>query len=189
MKPVINGKRIRLRDFELKDLATYAKWREPGHAWQDFDGPYYRIDPEKAQERVALRKETIVSGAFPNPRTYMVIADSATDELVGEVNCYWKSVETFWMCLGIDIFDSSKWGKGIGREALTLWTQHLFDSHPQIVRLGLETWSGNHGMIKLALRLGYQEEARIRKARVVKGEYFDSLSFGILREEWEKQWK
>lgn len=39
-------------------------------------------------------------------------------------------------------------------------------------------------MIRLAAKLGFQEEARFRKARIVNGEYYDGLGYGILREEW-----
>jgi putative hydrolase of HD superfamily len=40
-------------------------------------------------------------------------------------------------------------------------------------------------MMALAEKLGLKKEAVYRKARIVKGEYFDSVSYGILRDEWE----
>ncbi len=40
-------------------------------------------------------------------------------------------------------------------------------------------------MIKVAKRIGMQEEARIRKARMVEDKYYDAIKMGILREEWE----
>jgi RimJ/RimL family protein N-acetyltransferase len=58
---------------------------------------------------------------------------------------------------------------------------------PHIVRLDLRTWSGNHGMMRLAEKLGYQQEARFRQARIVEGRYYDGLGYGILRAEWETQ--
>lgn len=54
-------------------------------------------------------------------------------------------------------------------------------------RLGMSTWSGNIRMMKVAERIGMKEEARIRNARTVDGEYFDAIKMGMLREEWEKQ--
>lgn len=92
--------------------------------------------------------------------------------------------ETYWLCAGIRILNENSWGKGIGTDALTLWTEYLFANRPEICRLGLETWSGNERLIHLALKLGYREEARFLKARIVNGKYFDSLGFGILREDW-----
>lgn len=65
------------------------------------------------------------------------------------------------------------WAKGYGTEALSLWTEYLFAAFPQIVRLDLQTWSGNLGMMRLANKLGYQLEARLRKARIVNGAYYN----------------
>ncbi|MGF7046909.1 RimJ/RimL family protein N-acetyltransferase [Paenibacillus sp. DS2015] len=40
-------------------------------------------------------------------------------------------------------------------------------------------------MRRLASKCGMMEEACIRKARIVRGEYYDAIKMGILREEWE----
>jgi len=40
-------------------------------------------------------------------------------------------------------------------------------------------------MMNLAEKLGFVLEARYRKARIVEDQYYDSISYGILREEWE----
>ena len=34
-------------------------------------------------------------------------------------------------------------------------------------------------------KLGFTEEARIRRARRVGGEYYDRMVYGVLREEWQ----
>lgn len=184
---IIEGKFIVLRDMTVADLAAYSEWLKPGHRWQDFDGPYYRDTEQSVRERYERRKSTVDSGVWTDPRNSMVIADARTSLLIGEVNSYWRSKETNWLCAGLDIFDESHWGKGIGAEALGLWTQYLFSARKEIVRLGLETWSGNIGMIRLALKLGFIEEARFRKARIVHGQYYDAVGFGILREEWQQR--
>ncbi len=116
-----------------------------------------------------------------------MIANRQSDKIIGSVSRYWISQETNWSAVGIVIFDSASWGKGIGYEALGLWSDYLFTQFPDWVRLDLRTWSGNQGMIRLALKLGYSEEARFRKARLVDGAYFDGLGFGILRDEWQAQ--
>ncbi|MFN8378228.1 MAG: GNAT family protein [Anaerolineae bacterium] len=83
------------------------------------------------------------------------------------------------------IFDPALWARGFGFEALGLWTDYLFQNMPELVRLDLQTWSGNPGMMRLAEKLGYQLEGRFRMARIVKNEYYDSMGYGILREEWQ----
>ena len=89
------------------------------------------------------------------------------------------------MEIGFVIFDEKNWSKGIGKRALQLWIKDLFTAKKELVRLGLTTWSGNLGMICLAEKLGMKREAEYRKARIVAGKYYDSISYGILRSEWE----
>ena len=50
---------------------------------------------------------------------------------------------------------------------------------------GLTTWSGNPSMMRVAEKLGFQKEAQIRKVRYYNGKYYDSMKYGILRDEWE----
>jgi RimJ/RimL family protein N-acetyltransferase len=82
-------------------------------------------------------------------------------------------------------FDAHCWTGGYGTEALKLWIHHLFASMP-LVRIGFATWSGNHRMIRCSEKLGMRMEARIRKARLYDGKYYDSIRMGVLREEWDE---
>lgn len=56
----------------------------------------------------------------------------------------------------------------------------------ELEHLVLTTWSGNLGMMKLAEKLRMKKEAHIPKVRYYQGKYFDSIKYGILREDWEK---
>ena len=179
------GERVRLRDFEEKDLQLYWRWMQPGNAWQRTDGPYYPPEtPQELEAGFAKIKKRVTEKNFPSPRMFLAIADKDTDVLVGRVSSYWECVDTKWLCAGIDIYDQGKWGKGLGYEAMRLWVDYLFGARPDIVRLELRTWSGNRGMVRLAEKLGFRREACFRKARIVDGNYYDALGFGILREEW-----
>ncbi len=42
-------------------------------------------------------------------------------------------------------------------------------------------------MIKVAEKLGFTKEAVFRMARIVEGEYYDGLGYGVLRTEWEER--
>jgi RimJ/RimL family protein N-acetyltransferase len=68
---------------------------------------------------------------------------------------------------------------------LRLWIDQIFEERPELIRIGLSTWSGNLRMMKLAEKLGLKKEAVYRKARIVDNEYYDSLSYGILKDEWK----
>ncbi len=183
------GARICLRDWLLDDLDDYTRWLEPGHRWQELDGPYFGHPNEEAIPGIiGTMRKRITESDFPDPRTRLVIADMEHNHLIGQVSRYWISEETNWLAAGIVIYDPALWGHGLGFEALGLWTDYLFHGLPRIVRLDLQTWSGNTGMMRLAEKLGYRLEGRFRMARIVKGAYFDSVGYGILREEWQARY-
>jgi len=64
----------------------------------------------------------------------------------------------------------------------------LYKKFPEIQHIGLTTWSGNPRMIKLAEKLNLVCEARIPKVRYYKGIYYDSIKYGILRENFKICW-
>lgn len=182
----IEGKQIVIRDWILEDLSVYEYWQTKDLEWKKWNGPYYPlVSAEELQQELKKRRENILQKNFSNPRQFLVIADKNSNNFLGTVSWYWQSKETNWLSNGIVIHDTKHRSKGIGFEALGLWNQYLFDNMPDIVRLDLRTWSGNLKMMRLAEKLGYTLEARFRKARIVEGEYFDSIGYGILREEWE----
>ncbi|MNW63364.1 putative ribosomal N-acetyltransferase YdaF [compost metagenome] len=86
--------------------------------------------------------------------------------------------------MGVGVYDPAVRGRGIGREALALWTTYLF----QVTdwgRLDFATWSGNLPMLGVGRSLGFVEEGRFRDARIVRGERYDAVVMGVLRSEWE----
>lgn len=181
----LEGAQVRLRDWQDADLARFADWMQPGHRWQEFDGPYYaKPDAAGIEQIVVQRRAQLAAGSWPDPRHNFVIADAGSDMLIGQVGWYWESEETQWLSVGISIYDPQMWGRSLGYEALGLWSDYLFERLPLIVRLDLRTWSGNVGMMKLAEKLGYVEEARFRRARIVDGQHYDGMGYGVLREEW-----
>ncbi|MCA9928303.1 MAG: GNAT family N-acetyltransferase [Anaerolineales bacterium] len=181
----IEGQQIILRDWISEDVESYGYWMKPDHKWHNFNGPYFpKMTEKEIPKSMAKLQGFIDRNEWDTPRRKLVIADKQTNKILGTVNWYWVGQETYWLDTGIGIWDEAYWGKGIGFEAFGLWLDYLFAAMPEIVRLGAGTWSGNHGMMALAEKIGMIEESRRRDARIVKGEYFDSMGYGILRSEW-----
>ncbi|MEM9953499.1 MAG: GNAT family protein [Chloroflexota bacterium] len=184
----IHGKQLNLRDFEHQDLPIIEHWLHPDHEWHKFDGPYYpKAQPEQIPSHIERYAKRINAGNWDNPRGRLAIADG-DDVIIGMVTRYWISEETNWTAIGISIWNPEHWGKGYGYESLGMWCQYLFDAEPKFVRLDARTWSGNLGMMKLAEKLGFTQEARFRMARIVNGDYYDGLGYGILRDEWQARY-
>lgn len=184
----IMGKNINLRDFQFKDLELVQYWMHPSRKWHKLNGPYYPPTPaEEIPDYISKWAKHIAADNYPEPRIRLAIVNQ-DDEIMGDVTRYWISQETDWTAIGISIWNPEQWGKGYGYEALGLWCEYLFANEPKFVRLDARTWSGNGGMMKLAEKLGFTKEAIFRKARIVDGEYYDGLGYGILREEWQARY-
>jgi len=177
---------IKLRKLEINDLESYFYLNNPEREFYKYNGPYYgKPTLEELKKDVENFRNKFLNGE-KNVKSGKMIVDSSNNELIGAVNHYWKSEETLWMEVGIVIFNENYWGKGIGYDALKMWISELFETNPEIIRLGLTTWSGNERMMNLSEKLGMKKEATYRKARIVDNKYYDSVSYGILREEWNQ---
>ena len=176
---------IYIRDLKITDLDEYYSLNHPDKEWHKFNGPYFAKKTEvellEEIESVRVKLENNEPAPFGNRR---MIANADTDEIIGIVNWYWRSEETLWLEVGIIIYNENYWGKGIATKALKMWISRVFNERPEIVRVGFSTWSGNVGMCRVAEKIGLKLEACYRKARIVNGEYYDSVSYGVLREEW-----
>ena len=185
--PLLLGQRVVLRDWEHVDLAPLLHWLQPERHWRATDGPYFPLPTtERIQDKITMIAKRIDEHDWPTPR--MVLPIVVDGVLTGQVSRYWKSEETQWLAMGVSIFDPSKWNKGLAYEGLGLWCEYLFGALPELRRLDLETWSGNIGMMRLARKLGFRQEACFRQARTVRGQVYDQMGYGILRPEWQERY-
>ncbi|MFK4834711.1 GNAT family N-acetyltransferase [Microbacterium sp. ZW T2_14] len=177
-----------VRAFEEGDLEAYRRWLQPEQEWHRWDGPYFaKASAPEIDERLDRFRGRIASGEYaaesPLSRA-VIVREDAPDEMVGSVSWHWESEESDWRRMGLTVYDPATRGRGVGTEALRIWTDHLF-STTDVVRLDYSTWSGNARMLGVGHRLGFSEEARFRDAREVRGERYDSVVMGVLRAEWE----
>ncbi|MBX2803366.1 MAG: GNAT family N-acetyltransferase [Myxococcales bacterium] len=178
--------RIRLRPWRPSDVDAWYALAGLDAAWRETSGPYF---PQPSQEEVdayaAKMRARIDEGKTTKGGHGAVIAQSDTDAFLGEVTWYWECEHTCWPSVGILMPDETTWGQGLGYEAFGTWVDLLFrtfDFH----RMDLRTWSGHHGMCRLADKLGFREEARFREARPLNGVRHDSVAYGMLKSEWDE---
>jgi acetyltransferase, GNAT family len=103
---------------------------------------------------------------------------------IGMVSKSWINEATRWLEIGIVIYDEQWWNQGIATKALKMWITAIFDEIDVLEHVGMTTWSGNQAMMVVAEKIGFLKEGQIRKVRYYQGHYYDSLKYGVLREEW-----
>lgn len=177
----LRGDQISLRPTTVNDFYDYERWNDPSLRAFQYDGPWYKND-DNLDRLISIRKGKVDSGLTP-PYTFLEIYTS-DGKHIGWVNAYHNANDPHATAIGVGIMEDQYWGKGLGTEALVLWVDYLF-KEMNLTRIGLTTWQGNPMMLGLAKKLGFSEEARIRKSCFVKGQFYDRVSMGILREEWE----
>jgi RimJ/RimL family protein N-acetyltransferase len=77
--------------------------------------------------------------------------------------------------------------KGLGEKALRWLAEYVFTTWPEKTRLDGETRRDNKAMRGLFRKCGFVKEAHYRKAWPDQyGNVYDSVGYGILKEDWEK---
>lgn len=89
----------------------------------------------------------------------MMFIEILYNQIVGEVSAYWEDGE------------------------LKQWLEEMFDLFNYLPHVGFTTWSGNVGMQIIGDKIGMQKEGVIRKVRYWENQYYDSIKYGILKDE------
>ncbi|GAX46510.1 GNAT family N-acetyltransferase [Pseudolactococcus reticulitermitis] len=170
---------ISLRKLNSDDLLPLwqVAYGKENLEWMKWNGPYFKDSVYTWDEFQAL------SSDYLNNELRYGIFEHA--QLIGVVSAYYEDGDLQkWLEVGIVLYEERVWGKDIGTRVMKLWLTHLFEM-TDLPHIGFTTWSGNLGMIRLGQKIGMTEEGRIRKVRFWQNQYWDSVKFGILREEWQ----
>lgn len=145
--------------------------------WMAFNGPYFR-DPIPTWEAFQQKAYKLIDSVHHRLIYY-------NHRIVGEVSAHWADGSLqHWLAIGIVIYQKSDWGKGIATTSVKLWIAELFSQHAALPHIGLTTWSGNAGMMRVSEKIGLLHEGTIRQVRYWQDTYYDSVKYGILRTEF-----
>ena len=86
--------------------------------------------------------------------------------------------------LGIVIGDRDYWGKGYGRDAITVLLHYGFH-YLGVRRIALFCHANNERAINCYKACGFVEEGRERQVIWIEGAYIDGVKMSILRAEWQ----
>lgn len=149
-------------------------YKEEAPEWKKWDASYYPHTTKSWEDFMEN------SNSWIDQENYFAVELDGT--FIGLVTYYCEHEPSKWLEMGFILYESGNWGKGIGTQALKIWIEYLFNTLP-LVRVGFTTWSGNERMIRVGEKLSMIMEARIRKVRYYKEQYYDSIRMGLLRDE------
>lgn len=150
--------------------------------WMQWNGPYFN-DPVLSHDEFV---ESIAPRIYVDADDVGVVIDNG--KIIGMVTSTFIDNDLKrWLEFGVVIYDPAYWGHGLGTKTVALWIDYLFTRFPDLPHLGFTTWSGNLGMMAIGEKLGMTLEARIRQVRYTRDQYWDSIKYGILRDEFYNQ--
>lgn len=187
MTLIASGDNIVLRDRIPSDVDTYIYW-QTHREWQTPDAPWEGVNTSLTKEQeTGLRRQFLesCSGELLSPGKTAIIAgqDNLPSGWVTS-NSEERSPDT--LMVGINVCEDNILNESLGIEALGLWVDYLF-SNSTAHRIGLDTWSFNPRMRRIAEKLNFILEGRQREVLQWDGKWFDLMHFGILRVEWEEK--
>jgi len=174
---IIEGKRVRMRPIEKKDLEKTLKWaNDPEIAY--YTGYIFPVSMEmevKWYERILAEE---------NRKTFIIEnKEGVVIGLTATLNIDWKNRKAERSML---IGEKEYWDQGYGRESVRTMLNHIFNI------MGMNKVYGriidyNEAALKMDLGAGYSQEGYIKDDILIQGEYHDRYLIGITKAEFNKQ--
>jgi RimJ/RimL family protein N-acetyltransferase len=166
---LLEGKKVNLSVVEKGDLSLLREWRNS----IAFIGEYQSISQETTKD-LEKQYDELIEGQW-----FFIEKKDGTK--IGTISHkpVFKTQE-----IGYAILPSER-GKGYCSEAVKIIVDYLFLSK-DIVRIQAHIDARNVASQKVLENAGFKKEGTFRKEYFVGGEWRDSCTFSILREEWKE---
>jgi len=177
----LSGDSVTLRPPEYEDLDAIREWMNDPAVWRPaLDAKPMNADlAEDYFERVLVTEDDVhvTVCADDEPVGHASLTTSQYGPTATERA---RSVELAYH-LGADHH-----GQGYGSEAASLLVQYAFEDW-NMRRVFARAGDFNDASKALLESLGFQREGARREAAYYRGDYYDMLTYGLLREEWESR--
>lgn len=172
--------RLVLREFVEGDwMAVLAYQRKPDYL------RYYDWEDRSAEEvRDFVNMFRDQQNANPRIKFQLAATLKPTGRLIGNCGIRNQSVGSLQAELGYEL-DPQYWGMGYATEAAKAIMEFGF-VELQLHRIWSSCVSDNLGSVRVLEKLGMRCEGRLREVEYYKDRWWDTLTYAILAQEWEK---
>lgn len=158
--PRLSGHRVVLRPMGPHDITeTHLGWLR--------DPQVVRLSNQRFVSHTLESCMRYLESFAAGPNLYLSIRRASDDQPLGTLTAYCQ-VPHGTADIGILMGDRSSWGQGLGAEAFGLLADWLA-RRPGMRKLTCGTLSCNAGMLRVAAKAGFVEEARRRSHELVEG--------------------
>ena len=175
---MLEGRIVNLRAREMADLERNTRWVNDREVMR-FMSVRYPMS--------ALAEEQRMRDRMVRPMTFAdtpLAIETKDGEHIGNTSLFNVSPEDRTADFGIMIGEKACWSKGYGSDATRTLLRFAFDEM-NLHRVWLTVLATHERGIACYRRCGFREEARLRQDVYRHGQYYDFITMGILRNEFE----
>ncbi|MFE0631238.1 GNAT family N-acetyltransferase [Streptomyces sp. NPDC058864] len=180
MNPVTrHDARLSLRELTLDDVdAVHAIYGSP-------EATEHLSFPPRSREEVGgvVARGIAAAAATPRDEFAVAVVERESGQLIGYARLALDPHQQRAATIGFALRPDA-WGVGYGRETVHLLLALAFEGL-DLHRVWAARSPHNTASEKTLLAAGMTEEGRIRGHVLVRGAWRDSITYGILREEWQ----
>lgn len=176
---MVPGDRVVLRPLRAGEFdvvwSAHAARRAPVGSWDE--------DDEDARKR--LRRRIEQSGSMTKHE--LLFGIESEGDLIGEIQgrISAEALPPGVVELGVELYDGSRRGDGLGSDAIALMTSHLFE-RAEAHRVQAATDVDNRAMRAALEHLGFREEGVLRRFMPDERGPRDYAMYALTQEDWEE---
>ncbi len=171
------GPNLRLTGLERFDARAFSMWHNDAGFLRLLDAEYAR--PRSEDECVKWFEDWQRDAKM----IAFAVRPLAADDLVGVVMLESILFQHGVAWLGMGFGNREQWGKGYGREAMSLILRYAF-SELNFHRVQASVFEYNTLSIGMCERAGFRREGVFREFLLRDGRRYDMYLYGVLRAEW-----
>ena len=172
------GDRIYLSPRSIEDAEKFTEWMNDFYV-TDYTG---RSGTIMSLEK---KKKYLIENANPEATFSIITLDE--DKIIGTVGLERINHIHRTATLGVFIGDRNYLSKGYGTEAIRLLLDYGFN-YMNLHSVKLEVMSFNKRALKCYKKCGFKETGRIRDNKFINGNYYDTITMDILRNEFTESY-
>ena len=170
--------RLLLREFVTADWPAVLAYQRDPHYLQYSDWP--DRTPEDAQRFVQMFLDQ--QEEQPRRKFQLAVVLKSSGQLIGTCGIRKASVGAHEADIGYEL-SPDQWGHGYATEAARAIVQFGF-AELKVHRIWAWCVADNMASARVLERLGLKLEGRLRDKEYFKGRWWDTLMYGILKDEW-----
>jgi RimJ/RimL family protein N-acetyltransferase len=173
--------RLILREFKVEDWAEVLAYQSDPRYMQFYTFACRSVDNVKDFIQMFLDQQE----QQPRTKFQLAVTLKSNGRLIGNCGVRLEKPDALKGDIGYEM-SPEHWGQGYATEAARMMVDFGFVKL-HLHRIWAECVADNQRSVRVLKKLGMRLEGRLRENHYFRGQWWDTLVFGLLAEEWTRQ--